>query len=146
MKLRNVLTEDYFKVTDVMDEWWGGRKMKHLLPRLFFDHFQQTSFVLEQEGELAGFLIGFYSQTNEHEAYIHFVGVNPTFRNEGLAKSLYEHFFSQVRGNGCRYVKCITTPVNEGSIKFHKTMGFESELIQNYAGENEDRVVFKKML
>lgn len=146
MNLRNVKTDDYFDVITVIDEWWGGRKMSHLLLRLFFEHFQETSYVLEQEGELAGFLIGFHSQTNQHEAYIHFVGVNPKYRNQGLAKLLYEHFFTQVREKGCRYVKCITTPVNEGSIQFHQAIGFDVTLVKGYAGENEDRIVFRKMI
>ena len=34
--------------------------------------------------ELAGFVCGFLSQTEPHEAYIHFVGVAPERRGEGL--------------------------------------------------------------
>ncbi|MGX5508491.1 GNAT family N-acetyltransferase [Bacillus toyonensis] len=86
MELRSINTDDYFKVIKVIDEWWGGRKMTHLLPRLFFEHFQSTSFILEIDNELAGFIIGFISQTNNKEAYIHFVGVNPNYRKIGLAK------------------------------------------------------------
>ncbi|MED3202405.1 GNAT family N-acetyltransferase [Bacillus toyonensis] len=144
MELRSINTDDYFKVIKVIDEWWGGRKMTHLLPRLFFEHFQSTSFILEIDNELAGFIIGFISQTNNKEAYIHFVGVNPNYRKIGLAKKMYSTFFENVKKFGCDKVKCITTPINEGSIKFHRAMGFDVNLVENYAGENLDRIVFNK--
>lgn len=32
---------------DVINNWWGGRQMTHLLPRFFFEHFQSTSFIVE---------------------------------------------------------------------------------------------------
>jgi hypothetical protein len=75
---RNVIEDDYFKVMDVINNWWGGRQMTHLLPRLFFEHFQSTSFIVEDvNNRLSAFLIGFVSQTHPNVAYIHFVGVNP---------------------------------------------------------------------
>lgn len=144
MELRSINTDDYFKVIKVIDEWWGGRKMTHLLPRLFFEHFQSTSFILKIDDELAGFIIGFISQTNNKEAYIHFVGVNPNYRKLGLAKKMYSTFFENVKKIGCDKVKCITTPINEDSIKFHRAMGFDVNLVENYAGENLNRIVFNK--
>ncbi|PGZ95264.1 GNAT family N-acetyltransferase [Bacillus pseudomycoides] len=109
-----------------------------------FEHFQSTSFILEIDGELAGFIIGLISQTNNKEAYIHFVGVNPNYRKLGLVKEMYFTFFENVKKIGCDKVKCITTPINEGSIKFHRAMGFDVNLVGNYAGENLDRIVFNK--
>lgn len=144
MKTRMVVEEDYFKVINVLNDWWGGRQMTHLLPRLFFEHFQTTSFIVENEDSLAAFLIGFVSQTHPSEAYIHFVGVNPNLRKTGLAKHLYERFFATVRNMGCRTVRCITSPVNEGSVAFHKRMGFSVLVATDYAGAGQDRILFSK--
>lgn len=44
--LRNVKESDYDKVILVVNEWWGDRNIADSLPRLFFIHFQNTSFVL----------------------------------------------------------------------------------------------------
>ena len=72
-----------------------------MLPRLFFLHFEGTSFVAEDEdGELAGFVCGFLSQTDPEEAYIHFVGVSPEHRGGGVGRTLYERFFAEVRDAG----------------------------------------------
>lgn len=144
MHTRNVTEEDYLRVIEVLNDWWGGRQMTQLLPRLFFEHFKPTSFVVEDDGVLAAFLIGFISQTNPDKAYIHFVGVNPQHRKSGLARQLYETFFDTVRHAGCHTVQCITSPVNEGSVAFHSQMGFSVSLGVDHAGPGHDRILFSK--
>ena len=52
----------------VLDEWWGGREMRAMLPRMFFDHFEDTCFVAEDDGRLMGFLAGFLSQSRPRPA------------------------------------------------------------------------------
>ncbi|WP_078435262.1 GNAT family N-acetyltransferase [Metabacillus halosaccharovorans] len=147
MNTRNVIENDYLKVIAVINDWWGGREMTHLLPRLFFEHFQSTSFIVEDENNsLLAFLIGFVSQTHPNEAYIHCVGVNPEVRNEGLGGELYNLFFSTVRNLGCNTVKCITSPVNEGSVAYHKSLGFTVTVGTDYAGKGQDRILFLKYI
>ena len=51
-----------------------------MLPRLFFTHFHPTRFVAEQDGRIAGFVIGFVSQTDPEETCIHCVGIDPSLR------------------------------------------------------------------
>ena len=93
IRIRPLQERDYDPIIAVIDEWWGGRPMAHLLPRIFFVHFQPTSFALEEDGRVAGFLAGFVSQTYPDQAYIHFVGIHPESRRRGLGRRLYQHFF-----------------------------------------------------
>ena len=121
--------------------------MRDMLPRLFFTHFRETSFVAEVDGELAGFLVGFLSQTFTGEAYVHFVGVAPASRGAGVARSLYERFFAAARANGRTAVRCVTSPANESSIAFHARLGFEPGPPRpGYDGPGEDRVLLSKRL
>ncbi|WP_103108621.1 GNAT family N-acetyltransferase [Brevibacillus reuszeri] len=155
-QIRNANEQDYTKIISVINDWWGGRQMSDMLPKLFFVHFQPTSFVMEAEGEIIAFLIGFLSQTNPEEAYIHFVGVHPERRGDGVGKELYQMFFQEVKKRGCHTVRCITSPVNKGSIHFHGKMGFEVEagdkvadgvwVTTNYDGRGNDRVQFVKRI
>ena len=127
--------------------WWGGREMAPALPQLFFLHFEGTSFVAEDADELAGFLCGFLSQTVPSEAYIHFVGVAPERRGEGIGRSLYERFFDEVRGHGCSVVRCVTSPSNDDSVAFHEALGFAVDRVaKDYDGPGEDRVLLLKRL
>ena len=64
MEIRHAEPGDYARVIAVVDEWWGGRELAAMLPKLFFIHFRDTSFVAEEDGGLAGFLCGFRSQTH----------------------------------------------------------------------------------
>jgi ribosomal protein S18 acetylase RimI-like enzyme len=128
--------------------WWDGRDMAPMLPTLFFIHFDGTSFVAEDSnGELLGFLCGFLSQTEDDEAYIHFVGVSPEERGGGLGRALYERFFDEARSQGRNIVRCVTSPVNQRSVAFHQALGFEVErTVPDYDGPGEDRVLLVKRL
>jgi predicted GNAT superfamily acetyltransferase len=154
--IRQIRPSDYWSVISVIDDWWGGRSMADKLPRLFFEHFTDTSFAAERDGELAGFLIGFVSQSRPGEAYIHFVGVRPDQRGSGLGRELYERFFAATRARGCGLVRSITSPVNRGSVRFHRQMGFSIEpgdkevdgipVTSGHDGSRQDRVRFVRHL
>lgn len=154
--IRHLEERDYDPVITVIDEWWGERKMSHLLPRIFFIHFRPTSFAVEEGGGVIGFLAGFVSQTDPAQAYIHFVGIHPGHRRRGLGRELYNQFFGTVRGLGCQTVRCITSPVNKDSIAFHRRMGFQIDHVTgehhgvpcalNYELNGEHRVLFVKTL
>jgi len=112
---RPPLETDHARIVAAAETWWGAvggptgaQQRAALLPRLFPQHFADTSLVLEDaEGDLAGFLVGFLSQSQPKVAYIHFVGVAPELRRAGAAK-----------------VRCITSPGNSDSIAFHDRIGF----------------------
>jgi ribosomal protein S18 acetylase RimI-like enzyme len=154
--LRHVLPEDHAYITGVVDDWWDGRPVRGLLPRLFFEHFNDTSFVLERDSQLLAFLVGFKSQSRPTIAYIHFAGVRPDQRGGGLGRRLYQHFIAAMQSRGCETFKCITSPVNSGSIEFHRKMGFDIDpgtgevagipVTLNHSGQGQHRVQFTKTL
>jgi ribosomal protein S18 acetylase RimI-like enzyme len=145
MVIRPAEPADYPRVIAVVDQWWGGRAMAAMLPKLFFVHFRDTSFVAEEGERLAAFLCGFRSQTFDDEAYIHFVGVDPEQRGSGLGRELYERFFDAVRPR--TIVRAVTSPVNERSVAFHQALGFEVERVdEEYDGRGEPRVLLIKRL
>jgi ribosomal protein S18 acetylase RimI-like enzyme len=143
--IRHAEPADYASVIGVVDDWWGGRRMAAMLPKLFFVHFRDTSFVAEEDGRVVGFLCGFRSQTYEDEAYIHFVGVDPSVRGAGLARTLYERFFAAVAPRSV--VRAVTSPANERSIAFHRALGFDvSQVDEDYDGAGEARVLLVRRL
>jgi ribosomal protein S18 acetylase RimI-like enzyme len=159
VRLRAATAADYDQIIAVVDDWWG-RPIGHALARVFLDHFYATSTIAEsgtaesgtaesgteenKGGELAGFLIGFLSPSQPDAAYIHFVGVHPSLRGAGLARTLYERFFALAREHGRRVVSAITAPQNTGSIAFHTAMGFTvTPPIPDYDGEGSAKVLFQ---
>jgi GNAT superfamily N-acetyltransferase len=53
------------------------------------------------------------------------MGVHPDFRKKGIGKILYARFFDICRTHGRTVVRACTSPVNKGSIEFHKRIGFQ---------------------
>ena len=102
------------------------------------------------------FNIGFLSQTFPYEAYIHFVGVHPEYRVQGVGRVLYEHFFEIMRKHDRNIVRCVTAPINKASIAFHTSIGFQPEpqemqmdgipFYPDYDGLGEHRVLFVKQI
>jgi ribosomal protein S18 acetylase RimI-like enzyme len=137
---------DYDVIAAVVDEWWG-RPVLASLPRLFPDHFHRTSLVIGGPAGMMAFLIGFLSPALPERAYIHFAGVAPDSRGRGLARGLYEEFFTLARADGRRMVSAVTAPGNEGSISFHQSMGFTvTGPVQDYNGPGRPLVIFERML
>jgi len=156
MLIRHPDPDDYTPIITVLNDWWGGRQMREMLPRLFFVHFRNTSLVVVEGNMMIGFLVGFLSQTCPNEAYIHFVGVDPVKRRHGIGAALYDHFFRLAREQGRTVIHCVTSPANTGSIAFHTRMGFtvedgrsadgEPHVARGYDGPDQDRVRFVKRL
>jgi len=156
MHIRNVKPTDYPTIISSLNQWWGGRKMSDMLPKLFLEHFRETSFIVARDDQIIGFLIGFFSPTITDEAYIHFVGVHPDYRMQGIGQTLYDRFFEIMHQNKRTIVRCVTSPINKGSIAFHTRMGFQIEpqetqmdgvpYYADYDGVGEHRVLFVKHL
>jgi ribosomal protein S18 acetylase RimI-like enzyme len=125
LRFRRPTEDDFLPIVRVVDEWWGGRRLHHLLPRLWFQHFTGTSWVAEtDDGRLAGFLVGFVSPDRPAEAYVHMVAANPNLRRRGVGRRLYDRFIDDVRDRGARRVTAITWPGNRSAIAFHRAIGF----------------------
>jgi ribosomal protein S18 acetylase RimI-like enzyme len=124
LTFRRAIPEDWERVMAVLPAWWDGRDLRAMLPRIFFEHFHSTSLIAEHEDRLLGFLIGFYCHDHPGEAYIHFVGVDPSWRRAGLATDLYRRFFARARADGRTVARAVTAPANTTSIAFHTALGF----------------------
>ena len=153
LTIRNSKPSDHQRIISVMKDWWGGRDLTWMLPKLFLVHFCDTSFIIEKSEDLMAFLIGFLSQSKVNEGYIHLVGVHPDYRGMGLGEFLYHRFFQICKANNRDTIRSCTSPVNKGSIEFHRKVGFsilrgdaEIDGIQvtlDYNGPGDPKVLFE---
>lgn len=161
--VRQARVSDHGRIVECVQKWWGdsrtpeqSRELSLSLPKLFLQSFSRTSLVVEDDEGIKAFLVGFYSADNADDAYIHFVGVSPSLRGRGVARGLYTAFFQRAAGAGRRRVRAVTSPVNAGSIAFHRAMGFDLEagdrdvdglpVHSDYDGPGQDRVCFCKRI
>ncbi|MFK0296248.1 GNAT family N-acetyltransferase [Streptomyces sp. NPDC090442] len=161
LALRHPTPADHARLQAALAEWWGGlggaagaQQRQLLVPRLYLQHFADTSFLVERaDGTLHAFLIGFLSQSDPEAAYVHFVGVCPDGTRGGVGSALYRRFFALARAAGRSRIRCITSPNNRNSIAYHARMGFRMEpgdlvddtgvpVHRDYDGPGLDRVSF----
>jgi ribosomal protein S18 acetylase RimI-like enzyme len=161
LRFRRPTPADHAAVVEVVDEWWGGRRMRALLPRLWFEHFAGTSWIVEtddEEARMVGFVVAFLSPDHPGTAYIHMVGADPNRRRGGIGRALYQRTFEDLAVRGARRVEAVTWPGNRISVAFHRSMGFRVDdgpgttpiygtpSHPDHDGPGDDRVVFLRDL
>ncbi len=158
-RFRRPVEADHAFLVGQVDEWWGGRRLHQLLPRLWLQHFTGTSWGVEDgQGSPIGFLVGFISPDHPDQAYIHMAATSPNHRGAGLGRALYEHFLADVKARGVRQATAVTWPGNRISVGFHRALGFVPDdgpgtqrlygtpARPDYDAEGDDRVVFIREL
>ncbi|HEX4511980.1 MAG TPA: GNAT family N-acetyltransferase [Polyangiaceae bacterium] len=149
METRKITKADFDRIVEVIDHWWGGPISTFAHP-IFFYEIGDMALVVEEGGEMIGFLLGFIA--NEHDSglgrtgYVHLVGIHPDHRRKGVGRLLYAKFTDGAVASGCTKLKAITTTGNEGSIRFHLAQGWQAQEIDDYAGPGRKRIVFLKEL
>jgi ribosomal protein S18 acetylase RimI-like enzyme len=135
--IEGVRDGDLAEILRDYERFWSDRDLpRYLHHPMFFLEFGDTAFVARDpgSGEIAGYLLGFIAPTGD--GYIHFVAVRDDSRTLGLGRRLYETFEKAVRERGAVALKALTSPENEGSVAFHKRVGFtEMTRVEDYGGQ-----------
>ena len=148
---RTATARDADTVAAAIDDWWA-RHLRHFVHPLFLEHLGDTCLMVEDRGELVAFIVGMLSQRYPDSAYVHFMGVHPSYRLLGLGRELYERFFALVAERGRSMVVAETGAFNAQSIRFHRKLGFTFEagddvvdgvpVTRDVHGTGEDVVLF----
>lgn len=144
METRPLTKPDYDRIVSEIDRWWAGPTSALAHP-MFFHELGRLARVVEDNGLLVGFLLGFKCP-DAAMGYVHLVGIHPDYRRRGVGRMLYAAFEDDCRREGCRQLKAITTLGNEVSVRFHSAVGWSATEIEGYAGPGRPRVVFTKEL
>jgi ribosomal protein S18 acetylase RimI-like enzyme len=153
--LRHATEDDQPRIVVLVDEWFGGRRVRHLAVRAWFRHFGSTSWLAEDEaGRPVGFLLGYRSPDRPAEAVVHLVAVRPNRRRRGIGRSLVEAFRGQVEPLGVTTVTALAWPDDPVAIAFFRALDFRPDdgpgsrrlfgvaAFPDHEGDGEDRVVF----
>lgn len=152
MNIENCTTSDYHQILADISNFWGSDRTLNIHHPMFIYEFGNSAYVIKINDRVIAYLFGFISQTSP-TGYVHLIGVRNDYQNKGLGSALYKHFISYAKEKGCNKVKAMTTPTNSLSIAFHKKIGMKllgnknangMEVISDYSGQGQDRVVFEK--
>lgn len=146
MRTRRLQREDFDQIVQVVDSWWGGTAGERALP-IFFHEFGHHGLVaVEDDGTLLGFLFGFVTDADPRTGYIHMLGIAPEQRRRGVARMLYEDFGRHAADVGAVRLKAINTSGNQGSVGFHRALGFDCVEDPDYGGPGRARNVFTRVV
>lgn len=158
MNIRNVKEGDFIKIAELARKCKPMATERNSIYHLFTKFFSSTSFVAEENHRIIGFLLGFISQDNPKEAYIHLLCVHPRFRGDSIASKLLREFIETVKRKNIRRISLITKPINKRAISFYKKHGFKDykgpqtekigdvNVFKDYNGKGEDMILFEKYL
>jgi ribosomal protein S18 acetylase RimI-like enzyme len=152
MNVRRIEKNDFDRIVEVIDHWWGGPIGTFAHP-IFFYELGDRALVVEKGAEMIGFLLGFVALGGRagtvdevRTGYVHLVGIHPDHRRRGVGRTLYDRFTKDCVEAQCSRMKAITTLGNEGSIRFHVAVGWDAREVEDYAGPGRKRMVFTKQL
>jgi len=145
---------DFDQILNDISDFWGSDRTLGVHHPMYIYEFGNTAFVVKDNERVVAYLFGFFSQT-ELTGYIHLIGVRQRYQGNGLGKMLYHHFETIARQRGCSKLKAITSAGNQASISFHKKIGMKLqgeknvdgvEVVKDYSGPGQDRVVFENAI
>lgn len=160
VRLRRPTEADYPGIATSVDDWWDGKVLQGLLPRLWFRHFAGMSWIAEVDDErgrvrVVGFLVGYVSPADRTLGVIQAVGVDPSHRRSGIGRVLVTAFIEDARAAGVTAVETLLWPGNRRGLPFLVALGFEPEVgastqqiygvpaTEGYDFGTEDRAIFR---
>ncbi|MDO8558845.1 MAG: GNAT family N-acetyltransferase [bacterium] len=112
-------------------------------PQDEFEKYPDGSFVAEDEGKVAGFVIGKIGR----RGILKLIAVNPAYRDKGVGKSLIDHILKYFKESGVKEAVARSRFHNEAGCSFLKSFGFEIvKTIKNYYLDGEDAYLMIKKL
>jgi ribosomal protein S18 acetylase RimI-like enzyme len=124
--------------------YWGERDLRSLHLLALVQEFGSTCLVARAEDGIRGYIFGFV--TPNGTGYVHLIATRDDTRGTGLGRRLYTAFAEAAERHGARQLKAITSVENTGSIAFHRSLGFDTKIVDGYNGPGRTMAVFHRVL
>ncbi|NKI41522.1 GNAT family N-acetyltransferase [Streptomyces sp. LD120] len=135
---------DFHQVLADHSRYWGERDLRSLHLLALVQEFGATCLVARGEDGIRGYVFGFV--TPDGTGYVHLIATRDDARGTGLGRRLYRAFAEAAAGQGARRLKAVTSVENAGSLAFHRGLGFDAEIVDDYNGPGRAMTVFHRAL
>ncbi|MFA5395680.1 MAG: GNAT family N-acetyltransferase [Methanomicrobiales archaeon] len=99
------------------------------------------------DGQVCGYTIGAPVTGERGAAWVLRLGVLPSYRGRGVARTLMEALFVRVETAGISDLFLSVHPNNQPALSLYTSLRFiATETVSDYFGEGEDRLIMKKAL
>src|SRR5882757_6923303 len=135
---------DYHQVLADHPRYWGDRDLRSLHLVALVHECASTCLVARADDGIRGYIFGFV--TPEGTGYVHLIATRDDSRGTGLGRRLYAAFAEAAERHGASQLKAITSIQNAGSIAFHRSLGFDTTIVEDYNGPGRSMAVFHRGL
>ncbi|MCF7668784.1 MAG: GNAT family N-acetyltransferase [Verrucomicrobia bacterium] len=155
MQIRTISNDDFIKAHQLAGECELIVQHPIHLYRIMQIYFGNSFFIAEDAGEVAGFLLGFISQTQKDVFFVWQVGVSPRHRRKGIAASLVKSANEFAKAAGCTRVHSTVETGNSASQGLFERLGFANasfgetiekngkKAMPNYYGSGTDQILYE---
>lgn len=143
-RIEPATTADFHRVLADHPRYWGERDLRPLHLLAMVQEFGDTCLVARAADGIHGYVFGFVTPAGT--AYVHLIATRDDTRGTGLGRRLYGAFAAAAGRQGAARLKAITSVENTGSQSFHRRLGFEARVVEDYNGAGQPMVVFHRTL
>ena len=134
--------EQFQQLLNEHARYWGERDLRALHLHALVQEFPLTSLAAVAEDGIHGYIFGFV--TPDRVGYVHLIATRDDVRGSGLGRHLYSAFIEAARKQDAVRLKAITSVGNAGSIAFHRSLGFDARVVEDYNGPGQTCVLFTR--
>jgi len=141
--IRHFTPEDFQDILEIEREVF----LEHnpLVYMNFYEMIGEGFLVAEEEGKVAGYVVGYRS--TENEGHIFSVGVREEYRGKGIGKELIYAICDLFVANGLKYARLEVRNSNKRAQKLYRSIGFAPCWTEKkYYSDGEDGTVMKMHL
>ncbi len=151
-------SRDFVEVQKLAERIQGIVAHPGHLYRILMDHFGGFFLVARDDGDIAGFEVGFPSKSRTDTYFLWQIGVSPEHRGRGVASSLVRATEQVAAEAGCSAVEATVDALNEPSCSLFESLGYSVEsrgetievkgrrAMPDYYDSGTDQVLFRREL
>lgn len=118
--MRRPRTADGASIWTLIDEMGGLELNSAYCYLLMCRDFAEASVIAEQDGEVAGFVVGYRPPKRPEAVFVWQIGVAPWARRQQLGLRMLDSLFRRPELSDARYLEATVTPGNEASRKLFR--------------------------
>lgn len=133
INIKNVFQKDFLKVYSFVKDCKPLKPYAEHFYKIILRYFGNTCYIAEYKNDLVGFVMGFFSQTQNNTYFLWQIGVHPSMQGKGVGEFLLKKIENRLMENGCKRIELTIDPENYPSQNLFEKSGYHN--VSNQEGE-----------
>lgn len=125
-RFRSASSDDFLPIADFAAACPPLEPYPMHIYKIMFRYFGETCLVMELDGDLAGFVLGFLSQKHDHRYFLWQIGVDPRLQGSGIGKKVLTELEKRLRRKQVKRIELTVDLENIPSRKLFEALGYDN--------------------